>query len=564
MLTSPKNSDRAITGARQTSDDRCTVGRLTVRMAFLGLAFPLACTVGVDPPSEWNGADTQIRRLTRTEYNNTIRDLLDDSSRPADLFDPDGDYEGFDNNAGVLRTNMPGADKFVAVASKVVDNAFRAGSSGRARILDWGKCGDQLTESCAVDAIAVFARKAWRRPVEAIELEGLMTALKTASDQGDTVEAGVRLAFRTILVSPNFIFRIEANPQGRTGQRPLTAHELATRLSYFLWSTTPDDELAAAADDGSLTRPEVYSEQVARMLASDRAEALVNNFAAQWLDTRRLQSSAPDPAVYPTFDEPLRQAMADEQLHFFRDFLNSDKPIPDMLATDFTYANDRLAAHYGLAPISGKEMVRITLTPDIPRGGILTQAALLTTLSMPTRTEIPRRGLWILSRLLCEPVPPPPPDVPPVDVENLPPNSTPRDVLKRHAEKGGSCRSCHIAMDPIGWSMEHYDGIGAWRDAYPNNAIDATGELPGGITFNGVTGPNGLAQTIKNDPRFLQCFTRTLLGYALGRLPDSAEDQRLVRALADKLNRPEYGASLRDLLSLITNSQAFQNRGERP
>lgn len=530
----------------------------------LGAALLGACAIGESGPAEWKGADTLARRLTRTEYNYTIRDLLNDTSRPADLLDPDGEYEGFDNNASVLRANQPTVDKYIAAATRVVDNAFRAGSSGRNRILQWGGCGETLTEECARESIAVFARKAWRRPIDAEELDRLRAALNVAREQGDSLEAGLRLAFRTALVSPNFIFRMETDPEGATGRRPLNPHELASRLSYFLWSSAPDDELSALADDGSLRRPDVYSAQVTRMLADERAEALVDNFAAQWLDTRKLNSSAPDPAVFPSFDEPLRRAMADEQLHFFRDFLNGDQPIPDMVATDFTYANDRLARHYGLAPIEGPNMVRVALAPEIPRGGILTQAALLTTLSMPTRTEIPRRGLWVLSRLLCEPVPPPPPDVPPVDVENLPPNSTPRDVLKRHAEKGGSCAGCHIAMDPIGFAMEHYNGIGAWRDAYTNNAIDATGELPGGITFDGVTGPNGLAQTLKKDPRFIQCFARTMLGYALGRLPDSADDQVMVTTLTADLTRPQHGTRLRSLIHLITTSQPFKNRGEQP
>lgn len=361
-----------------------------------------------------------------------------------------------------------------------------------------------------------FASRAFRRPVEEDEVERLAQFAQAALDQGDSFEAALKLPLKAVLVSPHFLFRIEADrePQRTDKSYALNDYELAARLSYFLWSTMPDDELFAAAKAGRLHTIGGMADQVRRMLKSPKSQALVENFAGQWLQLRTLRQLAPDKNKYPDFDEPLRAAMVRESELFFARVLREDRSLLEFLDADYTYLNERLARHYGISGVSGSEF-RLALLPDRRRGGVLTQASIMTLTSNPTRTSAVKRGKWILENVLGTPPPPPPPgagDLP--DGDGTPLAGTLRQRMEQHRQKA-ICASCHAQLDPLGFGLENFDGIGAWRTLDAGAEIDTTGVLPTGESF---AGPAELRQILlgKQD-QFLRCLTEKMLTYALGR-----------------------------------------------
>ncbi len=412
-------------------------------------------------------------------------------------------------------------------------------------------------EACVRDILGKFASRAWRRPLTDTEVDALMGLYDLAIGQGDTSDAGLEVALTAILLSPHFIFRVEldADPAGAESH-PLTGYELASRLSYFLWSSMPDDELTARAADGTLDSEEGLKTQVTRMLADPKSDALIDNFAGQWLYTRALADHTPDYMAFPTWDADLGDAMSQETRRLFADLLRGEKPIQTLLTADFTYLNDRLASHYGLPLPGSVEPVLVNLPQDSLRGGILTQGSLLTVTSYPRRTSPVKRGKWVLSQLLCSEPPPPPPGVEGLEEEEVATGSI-RERLEAH-RADPVCASCHVAMDGIGFALENFDGIGAFRSDDNGYAIDATGTFPTGESFDGA---RELSTVVASDPRLLPCVADKLMTYALGRSPGPSDAPYLSAISQDT---EAAGSKMRDLVLSIVLSDPFRTRRGEP
>lgn len=408
-------------------------------------------------------------------------------------------------------------------------------------------------EACTREVVGNFATRAWRRPVTDTELDRLVALAAAAEVTGDddVFEAGIRLALQAILVSPHFIFRVESD--FGEGPHHLDSFELATRLSYFIWSAPPDATLSAAAAGGELVTPAQIEAQVRRMLADPRSEALIDNFAEQWLYLRQLDTHEPDYPTFPDYDAALADAFRAETRLYFRAFLEEDRSALDLLDADFTFANARLAEHYGLpADDLGEEMERIDTT-GTTRGGLLTQGSILTVTSYPRRTSVVRRGEWVMEQLLCQGPPPPPAGVE-ADVGAIDPDLPLRERMARHREDP-TCATCHVLMDEIGFGLENFDGIGAWRDEEkPGLPVDARGTLPSGDEFEGA---KALAGLLKADPAWSSCLVDQMFTYALGRGP-GVRDQCHIESIGDAW--AERGHRLSDLVVLIATSEAFRMR----
>ena len=494
-------------------------------------------------------------RLNRVEYNNTVRDLFFGLDlHPADAFPVDNYAEGFDNNAQELRMSNLLFEKYSEAADKLVDAAF-ASAPTRQKLVACDLSGT-AGDTCGRQVLTSFGERAFRRPVAEGELAPYLKLLDVAKAQGDGAEMGVRLGMRAMLVSPSFLFRIEPDPpQGTT--RQLDDFEVASRLSYFLWSSMPDEELWAKSRAKALQTPAELARQVQRMLADARSGALVDNLAGQWFYTRQLGELTPDPMLFPApaFDEELRAAMKTETHMFLKEILLGDHSATELLQANFSFANKRLAEHYGLpeARTMDANWKRMTLTAGSRRGGLLTQASWLTVTSHPDMTSPVKRGKWILAELLCQEPPPPPPGV-----DNLakgPQTGTMRERLAEHS-RVEPCRTCHQLMDPLGFGLENYDAVGRWRDTDAGQPIDASGVLPG--TDLRFTNPTELAAALQKDVRFSRCMTRKLLTYALGRGLEGADVQAqvlLTNAFA------ESGFRFRKLVELIAQSPLMTMRG---
>ena len=372
--------------------------------------------------------------------------------------------------------------------------------------------------SCAEEVLVGFATRAWRRPPDADGQRLLLTVFDAAVDAGADWEEAVHAGIKAALLSPRFLFRLEVDPApGDPVPRPLDGYELASRLSYFLWRSMPDDRLLALAADDELQDPEVLRAEVRRMLQDPRADTLVTDYAGQWLHIRAVGEVEPDYATFPGFDDALRQAMQTELELFAADIILGDRPMHELLTADETWVNPRLAAHYGVRAPDPSGWAPTTIT-DHPRTGLLGKAGLLTALSFPLRTSPVKRGAWVMEALLCEAPPPAPAAVEglPADVEGLPL----REQMERHREDP-ACATCHRVMDPIGFSMENYDAVGAWRTEDDlGHAIDASGTWPGGPVFDDVS---DLSQALATDDRIPGCITEKTFAYALGR-PAGIED----------------------------------------
>ena len=392
---------------------------------------------------------------------------------------------------------------------------------------------DLAPREAAREIVTRFARRAFRRPVKPGEVERVLQTYDLAEKEGDVFEQRVRMALCRVLVSPHFLFRIEIDPPGsKPGEPyPISDHELASRLSYFLWSTMPDDELMTLADSGQLRsnlRP-----QVERMLKDGKSSAFVVNFAGQWLTLRKLAQVVPDKESFPNWDESLRRAMLRETELFFEAILREDRSILEFLNADFTFVNGRLAYHYGIKGVLGREFERVAVPEG--RGGLLTQASILTITSNPTRTAPVKRGKWVLEQLLGTPPPPPPPNVPELPEKGELKGSL-RKVMEQHRENA-ICASCHARMDPIGFAFENYDGIGAWREKDGEHAIDSSGELPDGQKFQGPAELKKILQGKKE--LFARALSEKILTYALGRGVEYYDECAIDRIVAE-LEKHDY------------------------
>ena len=411
---------------------------------------------------------------------------------------------------------------------------------------------------CARKILGEFAHRAYRRPVTAAELDALVALVPLAKQQGDDFQTGIRLAFKRVLTSAEFLFKVEYDelPDALIAH-PVSELELATRLSYFLWASTPDDELLRVAEQGNLSDPATLEIQARRLLADPRSDALVEVFAAQWMKLRTLNPASPALDVYPGFDGALKTAMRDETLLFLRSFLREDRSALELLDARYTFLNERLATHYGISGITGPAMQRVELNSP-QRGGLLTHGSILTLTSVPNRTSPVKRGKWVLDQLLCQEPPPPPANVPALP-EGVDANGkTLRQLAEAH-RNNISCSGCHVQMDPIGFSLENFDGVGQWRTKEGTQTIDATGTLPDGRTFNG---PTELSKVLKDDVRLPRCISRKMLTYAIGRELNNTSDGCTLDTLTKSMGK--NGNRLGELaLEVIKTNQFRERRGAK-
>jgi Protein of unknown function (DUF1592)/Protein of unknown function (DUF1588)/Protein of unknown function (DUF1585)/Protein of unknown function (DUF1595) len=416
-------------------------------------------------------------------------------------------------------------------------------------------CDPQTGAACVDKILSTLARRAYRRPVNRAEVAELTKFVSLAKANGETTEQGIQLAIEAMLVSPNFLFRIEHDsfPTDPTRVHRISDVELASRLSYFLWSSMPDDELLNLAQSGKLHEPAIVDAQVKRMLADGRSSAIADNFAGQWLELRNLYVVKPDPQKFPEWGPELRDAMYSETRLFFDYVLRQNRPLSDFLDARYTFLNDRLAKFYGIPGVTGPEFRKVDLTTD-QRGGILGQASVLTVSSYPTRTSVVLRGKYILQNILGTPPPPPPPDVPPLDEAAVGTSMSLRQQMEKH-RADPLCASCHSKMDPLGFGLENYDGIGKWRTMDGKFPVDASGTLPNGKTF---ATPGEMRSLLESQlPEFARCMAEKMLTYALGRGLGSY-DRRTVDEITTHWAASNY--PFQSLIYEVVNSLPFQSR----
>ena len=401
-------------------------------------------------------------------------------------------------------------------------------------------------------------RQAYRRPVTEDDFRKPLEFFRGGSAEGGSFEIGIEDALSAILVSPRFLLRVEEDPAGLP---PQTAYrvsdlELASRLSFFLWSSLPDDELIDAATRGDLRRPALLERQVRRMLADERSRNLVTNFATQWLHLRKLESITPDLRLFPDFDDNLRQAFREETELFVESVLRDDRSVADLLNADYTFLNERLAKHYRVPHVYGSHFRRVSFAddPGRQRGGLLRHGSILTVTSYATRTSPVIRGHWILANLVGAPPPPPPPNVPALEENTVSAALPMRERLAAH-RANPACASCHNVMDPIGFSLENFDAVGRWRPAEDHRLINATGSLPDGSEFTGVA---GLERSLLQRPElFAGTVVEKLLIFALGRGVETC-DAPAIRKIVRDAQPDRYRFS--SLILGIVNSTPFQMR----
>jgi len=461
------------------------------------------------------------------------------------------------DGARIKRFEVPDTTPIEVVTVSGPFNVTGRGETlSRAKIFICRPARDKKESACAKQILSTLARRAFRRPVTDADLNPLLAFYERGRRERD-FDYGVQGAIEAMLVSPDFLFRVERDPKTaapRAAYR-LNDFELASRLSFFLWSSIPDDELLNLAEQGKLKNPLVLRQQTRRMLDDPRSQAFVSNFGGQWLHLRNLETVTPDPDIFPNFDEGLRQAFRRETELFFESVLRENRSAFDLLDANYTFLNQRLAEHYGVRGVYGSQFRRVAMS-DPNRSGLLGQGSILTVTSYPNRTSVVQRGKWILENLLGAPPPPPPPDVP-----DLKPRGQDGRLLSMREQMDAHranpiCASCHARMDPIGFALENYDAIGRWRAKDAGAAIDASGKLPDGTKFNGPAELKKILLTGHRD-EFVTTVTEKLLTYALGRGLE-AYDAPAVRAIMREAARDDY--RLPALINAIINSKPFQMR----
>ena len=467
-----------------------------------------------------------------------------------DFYDPDAaDENRRDRNLFVRGLEITGP----------VDVRLEDRSAAHRRVITVLPGEGQSARDAARGCLKPLMSRAFRRPATDDEVNRLAKLVEEAVAAGDSFEQGMQVALTAVLVSPHFLFRVErdANPDNPAAIHAVADYELASRMSYFLWSSMPDDELLARAGEGRLHEEPVLTQQVQRMLKDPKSAALVENFFVQWLNLRRLDGITPDPGVFSQFDGDLKGDMRTETELFCRAVLEEDRSVLDFLDADFTFVNERLAAHYGIGGVSGDEFRRVSLS-GTHRQGVLTQASILTLTSNPARTSPVKRGKWILENILGAPPPDPPPDVPDLEATNkASPGLSLRKQLELHRENA-VCASCHKSMDALGFGLEHYDAIGRWRDKDGTFEIDASGTLPGGASFRGAS---ELAVVLKRRKReFGRCLAEKLLTFALGR-PLAPYDKCAIDGIVDKLEAADYRFSAL-VLAIAHSDPLLKRRGD--
>ncbi|HTU23512.1 MAG TPA: DUF1592 domain-containing protein [Gemmataceae bacterium] len=515
--------------------------------------------IGCGDAASRNPGPACIRRLSRSEYNHTSRDLLGINIDTATAVGMPADAvgAGFDNLANALNVAPTLLEKYFAAADKALEEVKKNRKAHDTLYL--ARPGNDLPAREAARRILTrFVRRAYRRPLRDGEIDRLLRLFDRAEAGSDRFEDALRLPLRAVLVSPHFLFRIEEDraPPGSVQNYRVSDHELAVRLSYFLWSSLPDFELARLADEGKLSDPEVRERQVRRMLADPKAHALTENFAAQWLQIRKLPEARPSTEFFPTFTPQLRQAMYDEAATFFDKLRAEDRSLFELLDADYTYVNEELAKHYGLAAVKGRELRRVELKPGDHRGGVLGMGAMLALTSHTSRTSPTLRGKWVLEVIFGTPPDPPPPDAGMLKEEHKPgaEPKTFREQMALHARRA-SCAACHKKIDPLGFALEDFDAVGRWRETAGGRPVDNAAQLLGGEKFAGFAGLKRIVLRRKDD--FARNFVERLMTYALGR-ELGYDDECAIREALAVLKKNDYRFSA--LVLGVVNSFPFQYR----
>jgi len=411
-------------------------------------------------------------------------------------------------------------------------------------------------EACAREILSTLMRRAYRRPVAEAEVDGPMAFYREGRAEGD-FDAGIAKALSAVLANPGFLLRVESEPENMpaSGVYRVSDLELASRLSFFLWSSIPDDELLDAAVQGKLRQPEEIDKQTRRMLADRRSINLATNFADQWLRLRNLDAVLPSANVFRDFDDNLRQAFRTETELFFDSVLREDRSILTFIRSDYTFLDERLAKHYGISNVYGSRFRRVTIAPESERGGLLRQGSVLSVTSYATRTSPVERGVFVLSNILGAPPSPPPPNVPVLDESAVAANLPMRERLAAH-RSNAACASCHRTIDPAGFPLENFNAVGQWRDHETGGeVVDASGTLPGGGEFRG---PDGLENALLARPDlFTATLTEKLLTFALGRGVEYY-DAPAVRKIVRDAEKDDYRFS--SVILGIVKSVPFQMR----
>jgi hypothetical protein len=511
--------------------------------------------------------DTPIRRLTRFEYDNTVRDLLGDTTNPANALPPGEVVAGFNNQAGALTTSDLLVEQYMNVAEDV----------GARAVLDMDAllpdCDPSLDgdDTCALSFIQDFGGRAYRRPLSDNELERLKSVFDWAVAHPDLgrFEDGIQLVIETALQSPSFLYRPEFGadaPVEGDADAPVegdvvafTSWEIATKLSYMLWNTMPDAELFAAAEADELLTKEQIAAQAARMLDDDKARDLIRNFHTQWLSLTHLETLTKDTTVYPSFDEALRPLMAREIQELIEHVvLDGDGSLQTLLTADYSFMNEELATFYGddvLDPVTGPEFRRVQLDPE-RRAGLLTSAGVMAARANANQSSPVFRGKFIREHLMCDTLPPPPNDLV-IEPPQLDPSKTTKEQFE---EIGGnpSCAGCHTLMNPIGFIFEHYDGIGLWRDQQNGKVIDAVGEVVQTDDIDGeYDGAIEFAQALAESTQIQECVSNQWFRFSYNRTV-TQEDTCSVEHLNDAFR--SSGFNVRSLLVALTQTDAFLYR----
>ncbi len=542
------------------------VERLTVGGEAPGRPAPVTFTIAERGDPEWEAylqtADERLEVRVPVEAGPRTVSV----SFVRNVWEPEGILKP--RQAGEVLSNDEAYNGYAAVSAVAIGGPYAVTGTGDtpSRRLIFS-CRPETAapadeRACATDIVSRLARRAYRRPVTPEDLDTLLGFFDRGREDGGSFDAGVQLALERMLVDPDFLLRMERDPAGAApGERyRLSDVEVASRLSFFLWGSIPDDPLLDAAERGTLTDPAVLDAQVRRMLADPRARSLVDDFAVQWLHLRNLEDVTGDPVPFPDFDDNLVEAFRQETTLFLASTVREDRSVLDLLAADYTFVNERLARHYGIPGIYGSRFRRVALPDREQRGGLLGHGGLLALTSYPTRTSPVLRGKWLLDTILGAPPPSPPADVPALPERGEGGRTTSvRERLERHRQ-APACATCHASIDPPGFALEQFDGLGAWRttDEF-GNAIDATATMPDGRTVAGMAGLRALL--LERPEQFAGTVTEKLLSYALGRGLEHV-DKPTVRAVVRDAAADDYRWSA--LLAGIVKSPAFLMRNAAP
>jgi hypothetical protein len=476
------------------------------------------------------------------------------------MFEPEGILQP--RQSGEVHANETYYDGYANVGSVSVGGPYKVTGPGetasRREIFVCQAARPAEEAACATKILAKMARRAYRRPVTAKDTQVLLGFFKTGRDSGGSFDAGVQLALERMLVDPDFLLRVERGPAAAArGQNyPLSGVEIASRLSFFLWSSIPDDQLLSVAESGKLTDPKALEQQVRRMLADPRAATLVDSFVAQWLQLRRLSDVVGDSIAYPDYDTNLVESFRRETELFISSTFKEDRSILDLLTANYTFVNERLAKHYGIPGVYGNRFRRVTFPNTDQRGGLLAHGSVLSLTSYPTRTSPVLRGKWLLDAILGAPPPAPPPNVPdlPETGEGGKPASV-RERLQQH-RSNAVCATCHNTIDPAGFALENYDGLGAWRTVDESGKpIDASATMPNGVNVKGLPGLR--AMVLGQREQFAGTVTERLMAYGLGRTIQYY-DRPTIRAIVRDAAASQYRWS--SLILGIVRSPAFLMR----